>query len=418
MPCASPLEPGREWVFAGKEKEVRWRLGEPKTVAAGERIPLTLDGDPARTLWLSLHREGIRIDAVEGEPPEVELGWLLKFPLARGASWENPLVGGPKIEFGDEEITVPAGRYACRRIAFVNEYPGYKSVTTWWLAADVGPVRIESGREKLELKELRKGKGKALAPRAPIAAAEREKLKKRLAECLARFFKERERKEPSEELRKMMDEATAIMQDLTGGDRTKVETVMEESVRAYAPELVPELEKAQRESNERNAAATLKTLTTAQADFRSNDRDGNGVNDYWVADVSGLGRIDAGGRIRLIEDSAALADAKPCVPLDTEGEFHALKFAAAGKPSPKAGYRFVALPGSEDEGGRTVAYDEGKGRCRRRFGFCGYPAEYGKEGKLTFITSEENEIWKKDTGGKVPERFPFAPGKEGWSRLD
>ena len=35
-----------------------------------------------------------------------------------------------------------------------------------------------------------------------------------------------------------------------------------------------------RASNERNAAGSLKTFTTAEADFRANDRDGNRVPDY------------------------------------------------------------------------------------------------------------------------------------------
>ena len=49
---------------------------------------------------------------------------------------------------------------------------------------------------------------------------------------------------------------------------------------------IPGLLQAQRASNERGASATLKTFAMAQADFRSNDRDGNGVNDFWTGDVS------------------------------------------------------------------------------------------------------------------------------------
>ena len=35
-------------------------------------------------------------------------------------------------------------------------------------------------------------------------------------------------------------------------------------------------------------AKSLKTLATAEADFRSNDRDGNKISDYWTASVAGL----------------------------------------------------------------------------------------------------------------------------------
>ena len=60
---------------------------------------------------------------------------------------------------------------------------------------------------------------------------------------------------------------------------------------------------AQMTANERNASGSLKTLATAQADFRSNDRDANMVNDFWVADVRGLYSLDdgTGNEIKLIE---------------------------------------------------------------------------------------------------------------------
>src|SRR5579885_2621219 len=51
---------------------------------------------------------------------------------------------------------------------------------------------------------------------------------------------------------------------------------------------IPGLLSSQRASNERNASTSLKTLTSAEADFRANDRDWNHVNDFWTADVRGL----------------------------------------------------------------------------------------------------------------------------------
>src|SRR5688572_6757800 len=44
----------------------------------------------------------------------------------------------------------------------------------------------------------------------------------------------------------------------------------------------------QRSDNERNASTTLKTLSSAEADFRANDRDWNHVNDFWTGDVKSL----------------------------------------------------------------------------------------------------------------------------------
>src|SRR5215203_2691977 len=51
---------------------------------------------------------------------------------------------------------------------------------------------------------------------------------------------------------------------------------------------IPGLLSSQRAENERNASASLKTLSSAEADFRANDRDWNHVNDFWTGDVKGL----------------------------------------------------------------------------------------------------------------------------------
>src|SRR5712671_4146864 len=83
---------------------------------------------------------------------------------------------------------------------------------------------------------------------------------------------------------------------------------------------IPGLLSSQRASNERNASTSLKTLTSAQADFRANDRDGNKVNDFWTANVAGLYTMTSAAvignsnsstdpAIKLIELSIASADA-------------------------------------------------------------------------------------------------------------
>src|SRR3954465_774253 len=51
---------------------------------------------------------------------------------------------------------------------------------------------------------------------------------------------------------------------------------------------IPGLISSRRASNERGAASGLKALASAEADFRANDRDKNGANDFWTADVKGL----------------------------------------------------------------------------------------------------------------------------------
>src|SRR5262245_40436882 len=115
---------------------------------------------------------------------------------------------------------------------------------------------------------------------------------------------------------------------------------------------IPGLLSSQRASNERNASTSLKTLSSAEADFRANDRDWNHVNDFWTANVSGLYTMTSSAivgakqndttdpTIKLIELSVASADA--------DGTF----YSAGGENgdltniavySAKAGYWYAAL---------------------------------------------------------------------------
>jgi hypothetical protein len=95
--------------------------------------------------------------------------------------------------------------------------------------------------------------------------------------------------------------------------------------------IVPGLQSSNRASNERNASINLKVITSAEADFRSNDRDKNGVNDFWTGDVSGLYSLDVGdGPLKLIPREVAEADAAPLKPL-------------VPSPVPFKGYLFRAL---------------------------------------------------------------------------
>src|SRR5688572_3806154 len=63
---------------------------------------------------------------------------------------------------------------------------------------------------------------------------------------------------------------------------------------------LPGLMSSQRASNESGASASLKTLASAQADFRQNDRDGNKVQDFWTADVAGLYGVVPAGETEMI----------------------------------------------------------------------------------------------------------------------
>jgi len=174
--------------------------------------------------------------------------------------------------------------------------------------------------------------------------------------------------------------------------------------------------------NERNASGTLKQWGSIQVTIKASDSDQNGVNDFWVADVSGAYRITAGGnQIRMCEVSMAMADAAP-LPAGVkkfarDEDKVDLGAALCDKPTPKSGYLFKVIPKYQD-GADARAYDQGDGRNLDRFAVCAYPSEPGKTGKLTFMLNEEYTMWKKDTGGKPVDVWPADPAKDGWAKVE
>jgi hypothetical protein len=156
-----------------------------------------------------------------------------------------------------------------------------------------------------------------------------------------------------------------------------------------------------RGSTERNASTCLKTITSAQADFRANDRDGDGLHQFWRGDIAGLYTLKPRGHpeeasIKLIELSVASADDRAVTDISP----YAVK-------SAKAGYWFRAIL-HEDEA--TPDPD--------RFAACAFP-DSPSAGKWIFITDESNTIWRKELRGQRGiDRYPLDPRKAGWLKLD
>jgi hypothetical protein len=164
-------------------------------------------------------------------------------------------------------------------------------------------------------------------------------------------------------------------------------------------------------ANEHAAIASLKALVSAENDFKKNDRDGNGLHDFWVGDLSGLYRfMHTNKEIKLIDKSLADADAAPL-------KMASLAPLKIDKPVPRSGYLFTVLAKYGDND-KTEPYHSGGFRNEHKFGFAAYPAEYGKSGRATFVVGESGTVWKKDLGGKPPEAFLESPWRENWDRLE
>lgn len=167
--------------------------------------------------------------------------------------------------------------------------------------------------------------------------------------------------------------------------------------------------------NEIRAAAQLKQLAALVAHFRSYDVDGNQINDYWTGDVSGLYRLVPPKRknpMGLISMEMALADASP-LPAGPEKGGATISEALGPKPAPLYGYFFKAL-----EKGRVrrepSPLNDGSNRNADMYGFCAYPAEYGKTGRRTYFITEDNNPYWKDLKGQPISESPVDALKEGW----
>jgi hypothetical protein len=216
---------------------------------------------------------------------------------------------------------------------------------------------------------------------------------------------------PQDEEKKRIEELEKLVAELS--KRVKA---LEDQVGAFkkapAPRPAgPDPVAAAIDTNEHAAVASLKALVAAEAEFKKNDRDGNGLHDFWVGDVSSLYRFMHNNKeIRLIDKSLADADAAPL-------KLQSLSPLKLEKPLPRAGYLFVVLA-KYSENDKTEPFHSGGFRNEHKFAFAAYPSEYGKSGRATFVVGESGTVWKKNLEGKPPEAFSESPWKEDWDRLD
>jgi type II secretory pathway pseudopilin PulG len=200
--------------------------------------------------------------------------------------------------------------------------------------------------------------------------------------------------------------------------------------------------------HERNSSTSLKTLASAEADFRANDRDWNHVNDFWTADVRGLYTMTSAAvpgaspnsttdpSIKLIELSVASADADD-VEIPAGGEY--LSITNFAVPSAKAGYWYAALR-SDLQAGVSYRQDTGgtpkMGACHheQKFGFMAFP-DSPSAGKYVFMVNENSTIFRMEVKGRFRTGTSNPPGlgavppgslhwptdatlKSRWSKLD
>lgn len=167
---------------------------------------------------------------------------------------------------------------------------------------------------------------------------------------------------------------------------------------------------------ERNIVFAILRLANAEPMFRS----GGGLGAYyWVADVRSLycGKVPfATINFRyLADEKVALADASPIkdgttFDWDSDGNNDWTVDASSikdEKAEPYLGYWFCAI--ELDETGKAYKAVAG-GANTGKYGFCAYPAEYGRGARKTFIVNESGVVWEKDKGGKAVKQFAEGGG--------
>lgn len=151
--------------------------------------------------------------------------------------------------------------------------------------------------------------------------------------------------------------------------------------------------------NELRTLSTIRAYVEAQAQYASQDRDGDGVAEYAQKMTSTPGQQDG----LFWEAQPGEADS-PLGPLMAEAQ--AQGYVLGGKPqqpTPFHGYYFHILTrqGPAAPGGK---YDYIiNGNMIAGFGLVAFPASYGASGVMSFIVNHQGKIYQKDLGPKTAE---------------
>ncbi len=180
---------------------------------------------------------------------------------------------------------------------------------------------------------------------------------------------------------------------------------------------VPALMASQRSSNERSASSALKTVATAEADFKGNDRDGNRIRDFWTRDLSGLFTVCPIGYsdpLKLIEVTLCGADSAPQGTGASPANGTQVSVSYFTSSSPKSGYWFLAVP-TDDAGnpyaqntGGTAPFDQ-PWFNQTNYAFLAYP-ETRNIGRQIYFVNEENTILRRALVGNVRPPGATPPG--------
>ncbi len=174
---------------------------------------------------------------------------------------------------------------------------------------------------------------------------------------------------------------------------------------------VPNLLTSKMSANEANGQATLRTLMAAEAAWRQQDSDANGILDFWTYDVSCLYRMlrsDGISPVEAIDISIAKADFYPAaqavlgatvVNIDETD-------AAQWTTGPKGGYRFAVITNDptgaaycQNDINRPAILSGNLTGNDFLFAFSAAPQVYAASGVRIYIINQTGTVYGVDPAG-------------------
>ncbi len=188
--------------------------------------------------------------------------------------------------------------------------------------------------------------------------------------------------------------------------------VRENGMWRYASELgEEELINRRIGGNERNAMMVLRAYVDAQKQYASRDRNGDGVLEYAQKINSTPGKHDG---LYWQEDAAKGEEPSPLGPMVAESEAY-LKGHKPGDAFRGYYFRILTRQGKDAPGG-AYSYII-NGRMIAGFAMVAFPSDYGASGVMTFIVSNNGQIYEKNLGPNAAQIKQFNPDAS-WKKVE
>ncbi len=164
-----PLKKGVKWVYKMQDQDVVQSVTATEKINNTETFVVESDmgGQKERT-WIAPNAEGMWLYKVQSGESVSELAkpvMLIKYPLKSGDTWESKIpLGNSIVDYtfengGEEEVTVPAGKFTAWKIKMKGKMGGLSFSGTYWYAKGTGLVKQSmsspQGEFRLELKEFK-----------------------------------------------------------------------------------------------------------------------------------------------------------------------------------------------------------------------------------------------------------------------